>query len=252
MEVRRLVVAVCTAIPKNRLISGMRETFSLAGRARPANGSRRCVSDLDRIRDAGIRGIWVRTCAALVVCPEAPESAWSPESVEATPWRIPETVGLDSGEHYGNTLPRPVPSGSPPASRIGKGRPLVATWVGTGHGERESCNSRASGGQRSGSGGDGATARRGVSVRAHLSVARADAGPDSDYDLMVVAPDDADPERQRSRSGHRAVRHLGAAPDIFVSKASDFRRQLHLKASLPSTVVRAGILLYLWPMLPSW
>lgn len=76
------------------------------------------------------------------------------------------------------------------------------------------------------------------------SVARDEAGPDSDYDLMVVVPDDAIPERQRGRAGYRAVRHLGAARDIFVSKASDFRRQLHLKASFPATVVREGIVLY--------
>ncbi len=76
------------------------------------------------------------------------------------------------------------------------------------------------------------------------SVARAEAGPDSDYDLMVVVPDNATPERHRSRAGYRAVRHLGVARDIFVSKTSDFRRQLHLKASFPSTVVREGIVLY--------
>ena len=76
------------------------------------------------------------------------------------------------------------------------------------------------------------------------SVARGEAGPDSDYDLMVVVPDDATAERQRNRLGYRAVRHLGIPRDIFVSKASDFRRQLHLKASFPSTVVREGIVLY--------
>jgi len=31
------------------------------------------------------------------------------------------------------------------------------------------------------------------------SVARGDAGLDSDYDLMVIVPDDAPPERRRSR-----------------------------------------------------
>jgi len=76
------------------------------------------------------------------------------------------------------------------------------------------------------------------------SVARGEAGPDSDYDLMVVVPDDTPPEQQRSRVGYRAVRHLGAARDIFVSTASNFRRQLHLKASFPSTVLRDGIVLY--------
>jgi predicted nucleotidyltransferase len=76
------------------------------------------------------------------------------------------------------------------------------------------------------------------------SVARGEAGPDSDYDLMVVVPDDTPPEQQRSRAGYRAVRDLGAARDIFVSTSSNFRRQLHLKASFPSTVVREAVVLY--------
>ena len=76
------------------------------------------------------------------------------------------------------------------------------------------------------------------------SVARGEAGPDSDYDLMVVVPDDAPPEALRSRPGYRAVRDLGAPRDIFVSRARDFQRQLHLKASFPSTVVREGRVLY--------
>lgn len=76
------------------------------------------------------------------------------------------------------------------------------------------------------------------------SVARGDAAIDSDYDLMVVVPDDAAPGLKQSRTGYRALRDLRASRDIFVSTATDFRRQLHLKASFPSTVAREGILLY--------
>ncbi len=76
------------------------------------------------------------------------------------------------------------------------------------------------------------------------SVARGQAGPDSDYDIMVVVPDDTSPEMLRPRLGYRAVRELGVPRDIFVSRAFDFRKQLHLKSSFPSTVVREGILLY--------
>ena len=53
------------------------------------------------------------------------------------------------------------------------------------------------------------------------SIARGEAGPDSDYDLMVVVPDDAPPEQQSSRAGYRAVRHPAAARDIFVSTATN-------------------------------
>ena len=38
------------------------------------------------------------------------------------------------------------------------------------------------------------------------SVARGDAGPDSDYDLLVVVPDDAAQERRRSRLAYEVLR----------------------------------------------
>jgi len=76
------------------------------------------------------------------------------------------------------------------------------------------------------------------------SVARGDAGPDSDYDLMVVVPDETPPELQDSKLGYRALQGLGIAKDLLVWKQSEFEGRLHLKASLPSTVVREGKLLY--------
>jgi predicted nucleotidyltransferase len=77
------------------------------------------------------------------------------------------------------------------------------------------------------------------------SVARGDANPDSDYDLMVVVPDAA-PERLRSEDpGYRVLRGAGIGADILVWTRTDFDRQLHLKASLPSTVIREGRALYL-------
>ena len=76
------------------------------------------------------------------------------------------------------------------------------------------------------------------------SVARGEAGPDSDYDLMVVVADDAPPSLLRSRAGYRASRDLGVARDVFVVRSADFERQLHLRASFPSTVVREGKRLY--------
>jgi len=76
------------------------------------------------------------------------------------------------------------------------------------------------------------------------SAARGDAGPDSDYDIMVVVPDDTPPGLLRSRPGYRAIRDLGFARDIVVFRSEDFRKQLHLQASFPSTVVREGKVLY--------
>ena len=76
------------------------------------------------------------------------------------------------------------------------------------------------------------------------SVARGDAGPDSDYDLLVVAPDDASPERCRSRLAYEALRGTGTAADVLVCTRSYFEDRRLLKASLPGTVLREGRLLY--------
>ena len=76
------------------------------------------------------------------------------------------------------------------------------------------------------------------------SVARGDAGPDSDYDIMLVVPDHAPPERQDCDLAYRALRGLGIAKDMLVWTRSEFDKRLHLKASLPSTIVREGRLLH--------
>lgn len=76
------------------------------------------------------------------------------------------------------------------------------------------------------------------------SVARGDAGPDSDYDIMLVVPDDAPPERRDCDLAYRALRGLGIAKDVLVWTRSEFEKRLHLKASLPSTIVREGKLLH--------
>jgi len=76
------------------------------------------------------------------------------------------------------------------------------------------------------------------------SKARGDAGPDSDYDLMVIVPDDAPPERKRSRLAYEVLWGTGTAADVLVWPRTEFDQRLHLKASLPSTVMREGRLLH--------
>lgn len=76
------------------------------------------------------------------------------------------------------------------------------------------------------------------------STARGDSGPDSDYDILVVVPDTAAPERQDERLAYEALVGTGIAVDVLVYKAADFYGRLPLKASLPSTVAREGRLLY--------
>lgn len=76
------------------------------------------------------------------------------------------------------------------------------------------------------------------------SVARGDAGPDSDYDILLVVPDDAPPERRRSRLAYEVLWGTGAAADVLVWSASRFESRTHLPVSLPATVIREGKLLH--------
>lgn len=76
------------------------------------------------------------------------------------------------------------------------------------------------------------------------SMARGDAGPDSDYDLLIVVGDDAPSERQDSDLAYRALRGTGIAADVIVWKRSAFERRKHVVTSLPATVLREGRLLH--------
>jgi predicted nucleotidyltransferase len=76
------------------------------------------------------------------------------------------------------------------------------------------------------------------------SVARGDAGADSDYDLLLVVPDDAPPEKRRSRLAYETLRGTGTAADVLVCTRSYFEDRRSLKASLPGTVLREGRLLH--------
>ena len=76
------------------------------------------------------------------------------------------------------------------------------------------------------------------------SRARGDAGPDSDYDLMVVVPDDASAERKQSRLAYKALRGTSVAADVLVCTHTYFEARRHLKASLPGTILREGRLLH--------
>jgi len=82
--------------------------------------------------------------------------------------------------------------------------------------------------------------------RAYLfrSVARGDAGPDSDYDVLLVVPDDAAAEHRGSRLACEALRGTGIAVDVVVCTHRYFEERRHLRASLPATVLREGKLLH--------
>ena len=75
------------------------------------------------------------------------------------------------------------------------------------------------------------------------SSARGDAGPDSDYDVLLVVPDDAAPERRRSRLAYQVLRGTGVATDVLVWTRQAFEARRHISVSLPAVVEREGTLL---------
>lgn len=76
------------------------------------------------------------------------------------------------------------------------------------------------------------------------SRARGGAGADSDYDLLIVVPDEVPPALRRSARAYEALWGLPVSGDILVWSRTAFAERLHLRASLPSTVTREGRLLY--------
>ena len=76
------------------------------------------------------------------------------------------------------------------------------------------------------------------------SAARGEAGPDSDYDIMVVVPDQSPDEYRNCDLAYRVLRGLRVAKDVLVWSRTEFEKRLHLNASLPSTVLREGKLMY--------
>jgi len=75
-------------------------------------------------------------------------------------------------------------------------------------------------------------------------VARGDADTDSDYELLVVVPDDAPEARRRSRLAYEVLRGTGIAADVLVCSRSYFEDRRSLKASLPGTILREGHLVH--------
>jgi predicted nucleotidyltransferase len=78
------------------------------------------------------------------------------------------------------------------------------------------------------------------------SRARGDAAPDSDYDIMVVVPDESAGASglDRKRRALRALRGIAISKDLLVWTRSQFNARRAVSVSLPAAIEREGRLLY--------
>jgi uncharacterized protein len=76
------------------------------------------------------------------------------------------------------------------------------------------------------------------------SRARAEAYPDSDYDLLVVVSESDLAPHRRDLLAFRALCGVGAAKDVVVYTRDEFESRSRAASSLPATVLREGRLVY--------
>ena len=76
------------------------------------------------------------------------------------------------------------------------------------------------------------------------SHARGAAGPDSDYDLLMIVAGSALPRYRREQAAFQVLSGVGASKDVLVLTREEFDRSRRVVCSLPANVEREGILLY--------
>lgn len=72
------------------------------------------------------------------------------------------------------------------------------------------------------------------------STARGDTHADSDYDLLVVVAESAEPGYRRAQRAQEALWGIWVAADVLVLTRAEFDRQRRSRASLASTVAAEG------------
>ena len=76
------------------------------------------------------------------------------------------------------------------------------------------------------------------------SHARGDAGPDSDWDLLVVVDDDTPPEKLRLRSAYEAIAGTRIAADVVPVRISRFRERSKTVNTLSNWAAEEGKVVY--------
>lgn len=82
------------------------------------------------------------------------------------------------------------------------------------------------------------------SIYLYGSRSRGEAGPDSDYDLLMVVSTSALPRYRREQAAFRILCGSGASKEIIVLTRREFDAKRPVVCSLPATVMREGKLLY--------
>ena len=76
------------------------------------------------------------------------------------------------------------------------------------------------------------------------SVARGEAGPDSDIDLLVVLDDDAPAEKLTLKAGYESRKSYVHPTDIFPCREQTYRRKCQIVGTLPYAARTEGIVVY--------
>jgi predicted nucleotidyltransferase len=76
------------------------------------------------------------------------------------------------------------------------------------------------------------------------SKARGDAGPNSDYDLLVVVSESGDPPYRRAQHAQEALWGLWSAADVLVLTSAEVETRRSVPSSFVAAVLREGKLLH--------
>jgi predicted nucleotidyltransferase len=75
------------------------------------------------------------------------------------------------------------------------------------------------------------------------SVARGEAGPDSDIDLLVILDDDAPAEKVTVRAGREARRSYREPADVVPVRAHTYQTRSHIPGTLSRAAALEGIVI---------
>jgi uncharacterized protein len=76
------------------------------------------------------------------------------------------------------------------------------------------------------------------------SVARGEAGPDSDIDLLVIVDDDTPAEKVTMKAGYESRRSHHASADVIPVREQTFRRKSKIAGTLSRAATLDGVVVY--------